>query len=181
MKLIKKWRLIYHNLRHLKVRQFQNEFMKLLFLPKYEQKIVRISALCKGQIISEANYLVLNSSKKRTKNFCPSTQLGQNFANILLIFRKNWQRKIASEIDWSLELVVYLVATAHSCDDFVKMSIAECFREIAKCQIFWLFLVSYLLHVCFSLKSEVSVLCSNKGHLNKIYLFWIKVIWEVFE
>ena len=29
----------------LKVRQFQNEFMKSSFLPKYEQKIVRISAL----------------------------------------------------------------------------------------------------------------------------------------
>ena len=31
---------------YLKVRQFQNEFMKSLFLPKYEQKIVRISPLC---------------------------------------------------------------------------------------------------------------------------------------
>ena len=30
----------------LKVRQFQNEFTKSSFLPKYEQKIVRISALC---------------------------------------------------------------------------------------------------------------------------------------
>ena len=30
----------------LKVRQFQNEFMKSSFLPKYERKIVRISALC---------------------------------------------------------------------------------------------------------------------------------------
>ena len=29
-----------------KVRQFQNEFMKSLFLPKYDQKIVWISALC---------------------------------------------------------------------------------------------------------------------------------------
>ena len=29
----------------LKVRQFQNEFMKASFLSKYEQKIVRISAL----------------------------------------------------------------------------------------------------------------------------------------
>ena len=29
----------------LKVRQFQNEFMKSSFLPKYEQKIVKISAL----------------------------------------------------------------------------------------------------------------------------------------
>ena len=32
--------------RDLKVSQFQNEFIKLLFLPKYEQKVVRISALC---------------------------------------------------------------------------------------------------------------------------------------
>ena len=31
---------------NLKVRQFQNEFMKSLSLPKYEPKIVRISALC---------------------------------------------------------------------------------------------------------------------------------------
>ena len=30
----------------LKVRRFQKEFMKSLFLPKYEQKTVRISALC---------------------------------------------------------------------------------------------------------------------------------------
>ena len=30
------------NLRSLKVRQFQNEFMKSSFLPKYERKIVRI-------------------------------------------------------------------------------------------------------------------------------------------
>ena len=34
------------NEQKLKVRQFQNEFMKSLFLQKYEQKIVRISALC---------------------------------------------------------------------------------------------------------------------------------------
>ena len=30
----------------LKVSKFQNEFMKSSFLPKYERKIVRISALC---------------------------------------------------------------------------------------------------------------------------------------
>ena len=46
----------------LKVRQFQNEFMKSSFLPKYEQKIVRISALC-----SE----------------------GRNFDNILFVF---WEK-----------------------------------------------------------------------------------------
>ena len=33
----------------LKVRQFQNEFMKSSFLPKYERKIIRISALTTGQ------------------------------------------------------------------------------------------------------------------------------------
>ena len=33
-----------HN-RGLKVRKFQNEFIKSSFLPKYEQKIVRISAM----------------------------------------------------------------------------------------------------------------------------------------
>ena len=47
----------------LKVRQFQNEFMKSLFLPKYEQKIVRISALC-----SE----------------------GRNLDNFLLVFWEKW-------------------------------------------------------------------------------------------
>ena len=31
---------------YLKVSKFQNEFMKSSFLPKYKQKIVRISALC---------------------------------------------------------------------------------------------------------------------------------------
>ena len=30
----------------LKVRKFQNEFIKSSFLPTYEHKIVRISALC---------------------------------------------------------------------------------------------------------------------------------------
>ena len=38
--------LITYSWPQLKVRQFQNEFMKSSFLPKYEQKIVRISALC---------------------------------------------------------------------------------------------------------------------------------------
>ena len=36
----------YFRQHRLKVSQFQNELMKLSFLPKYEQKIVRISALC---------------------------------------------------------------------------------------------------------------------------------------
>ena len=37
----------------LKVSQFQNEFMKSSFLPKYERKIVRISALCsKAEILT---------------------------------------------------------------------------------------------------------------------------------
>ena len=34
----------------LKVRQFQNEFIKSLFLPKYEQKIVKMS-MVSGQMI----------------------------------------------------------------------------------------------------------------------------------
>ena len=34
-----------------KVRQFQNEFMKSSFLPKYEPKIVKISALCSKLIL----------------------------------------------------------------------------------------------------------------------------------
>ena len=33
------------NFNNIKVRQFQNEFKKSSFLPKYEQKIVKISAL----------------------------------------------------------------------------------------------------------------------------------------
>ena len=41
----------------------------------------------KGQIISEANYLFLNSSKKRTKNFCPSS-----WGNILEKFRSFFGR-----------------------------------------------------------------------------------------
>ena len=52
----------------LKVRQFQNEFMKSSFLPKYEQKIVMISALC-----SE----------------------GRNLDNSLLVFwEKGWLHKL---------------------------------------------------------------------------------------
>ena len=47
----------------LKVRQFQNEFVKSSFLPKYEQIIVRISALC-----SE----------------------GRNFDNLLFAFWEKW-------------------------------------------------------------------------------------------
>ena len=38
---------------YLKVRQFQNEFMKSSFLPKYEQKIVKISALTLKSLIDE--------------------------------------------------------------------------------------------------------------------------------
>ena len=72
MKLIKKWRLIYHNLRHLKVRQFQNEFMKLLFPQKYEQKIVMLSAL---------------------------TAQGRNHGNFLFVFReKRWLHKFILQL-----------------------------------------------------------------------------------
>ena len=38
--------LSFYKIQMLKVSYFQNEFMKSLFLPNYEQKIVRISALC---------------------------------------------------------------------------------------------------------------------------------------
>ena len=48
----------------LKVIKFQNEFMKSLFLPKYEQKIVRISALCKGQLISKSRLTYRRFSQK---------------------------------------------------------------------------------------------------------------------
>ena len=51
----------------LKVRQFQNEFMKSSFLPKYKQKIVDISAL---------------------------TTQGRNPDNFLFVFwEKRWLRK----------------------------------------------------------------------------------------
>jgi hypothetical protein len=39
---------------YLKVRQFQNKFMKSSSLPKYERKIVRISAMySEGKILGE--------------------------------------------------------------------------------------------------------------------------------
>ena len=43
----------------LKVSKFQNEFLKSSFLPKYERKNVRISALCGEGItyLSEGRYL----------------------------------------------------------------------------------------------------------------------------
>ena len=37
---------------HLKIRQFQNEFMQSSFLPKYEEKIVKISAFTTQSIFS---------------------------------------------------------------------------------------------------------------------------------
>ena len=37
--------ILHSNEKIVKVRQFQNEFMKSSFLPKYERKIVKISAL----------------------------------------------------------------------------------------------------------------------------------------
>ena len=57
----------------LKVRKFQNEFRKSLFLQKYEQKIDRISVLCKGLIKSEWIYEVIdfpNYQLKNLKDFC---------------------------------------------------------------------------------------------------------------
>jgi hypothetical protein len=37
------------------------------------KKLAISASPSKGQIISEAIFLVLNSSKKQTKNFCPSS------------------------------------------------------------------------------------------------------------
>ena len=48
----------------IKVRQFQNEFMKLSFLPKYEQKIVKISALT-TQGRNPDNFSLVFSSEKQ--------------------------------------------------------------------------------------------------------------------
>ena len=60
----------------LKVRQFQNEFMKSSFLPKYEQKIVKISAL---------------------------TTQGRNPDDFLFVFwEKWWLHKFIFEIVWPL-------------------------------------------------------------------------------
>ena len=56
-------------LKKLKVRQFQNEFMKSSFLPKYEQKIVKISALTKGQLISKCPFGVIVWTKIPMKFF----------------------------------------------------------------------------------------------------------------
>ena len=80
----------------LKVRQFQNEFMKSSFLPKYEQKIVRISALTKGQLISKAIYGLLTSPKKWTKIVRISARCskGKNPDNFLFVFwEKRWLHK----------------------------------------------------------------------------------------
>ena len=49
------------------LRQFQNEFLKSSFLPKYEQNIVKISALTKGQIISKELFSILGSFQKMNK------------------------------------------------------------------------------------------------------------------
>ena len=52
----------------LKVRQFQNEFMKSSFLPKYKQKIVKISALCsEGRNLD--NFLFVFWEKRRLHKF----------------------------------------------------------------------------------------------------------------
>ena len=47
--------------------------MKSSFLPKYEQKIVKISALTKGQLISKCIFSVFNFFQKTTINWrkCP--------------------------------------------------------------------------------------------------------------
>ena len=55
----------------IKVSYFQNEFRKSLFVPKYTQKVVRMSALWKGQFISKWFWGLSISSKKRTKTSQP--------------------------------------------------------------------------------------------------------------
>ena len=54
--------------------------------------------LSKGQIISEENFCVFNSSKKRTKNFCPS-RLGQKFEFSSLFFGRVEDTKFPFEIN----------------------------------------------------------------------------------
>ena len=52
----------------------QNEFMESSFYPKYEQKIVKISALTKGQLISKCPFGFIVWTKIPTKlflDFCP--------------------------------------------------------------------------------------------------------------
>ena len=56
-------------------------------IKKYFTELVQNSLHCKGQIISEANYPFLNSSKKRTKKFCPSS-----WGKILKIFCSSFGR-----------------------------------------------------------------------------------------
>ena len=51
----------------------------------------------KGQVISEANYLDLNFSKKQTKNFCLVAR-AKNFTHCLRFLEELRTRKIASEI-----------------------------------------------------------------------------------
>ena len=51
----------------LKVSQFQNEFMKSLFLPKYEQKIVRIFALCSQGVPLILSYFTLSISLQEAR------------------------------------------------------------------------------------------------------------------
>ena len=90
---------------NLKVNLFQNEFMKSSFLPKYERKIVRISALCK---------------------------FWQFFDNFLFIFwQKQWPH---SEIYWPLETLCMLCNVSNHPKDwllaykvFVCKSLGELF------------------------------------------------------
>ena len=78
----------------IKVGKFQNGFMKSSFTPKSERKIVRISALCKGQIKSEWicwNHQVSKKDPKNLKDFCPmyyKISQGRNPSNFSIIFWK---------------------------------------------------------------------------------------------
>ena len=49
-------------------KQFQNKSRKSSFLPKYQQEIVRISALCKGQIISKRFFSGRGFAQKTNEN-----------------------------------------------------------------------------------------------------------------
>ena len=56
----------------LKVSKFENEIMKSSFLPKYEQKIVKISALAKGQLILKCLFGVMDQiATKLLSRFLP--------------------------------------------------------------------------------------------------------------
>ena len=68
------FRLENHQLKGITETVAQNGAMHISYNESTFQKLEESIDFTKGQIISEINLLVLNSSKKRTKNFCPSSQ-----------------------------------------------------------------------------------------------------------